>query len=280
MRLALSARERTLDLGTPAVMGVLNLTPDSFSDGGRFARAGLVDLDEVTTCAQSMIEAGADILDVGGESTRPGAQPVSVEEELQRVIPVIERLRTLDTLVSVDTRKTKVAHAALAAGAHMVNDVSAGADEGMFATVAQFGAALCLMHMQGQPKDMQDAPSYTDAVVEVREFLQARVREAEAAGIAHESLVLDPGIGFGKTDAHNLALVAGLEQVRVGGLPILLGASRKSVIGRLTGREVEDRLAGSIAMAVLGVGYGANIVRVHDVAETKDALVVRNALLG
>ena len=276
----LKARERTLDLSTPAVMGVLNITPDSFSDGGRFAGPETVDVDGVVEAAQAMVSAGADILDVGGESTRPGADPVPAHLEIERVIPVMERLRTLDTLLSVDTRKTVVAEAALAAGCHMVNDVSAAADAGMLELVASTGAALCLMHMQGEPQTMQNAPSYDDPVREVAEFLAARVQAALDAGVTREQLVLDPGIGFGKALEHNLALVTGAEALRVAGLPILVGASRKVVVGKLTGRAVEGRLAGSLAMALMAVEYGAQIVRVHDVAETKDALNVREALVS
>ncbi len=277
---SLKARDRTLDLSTPAIMGVLNITPDSFSDGGRFARQSQVDVDGVFEAASAMLAAGADILDIGGESTRPGAQAVSVERELERVIPVMERLRTLDTLLSVDTRKAAVAEAALSAGCHMVNDVSAGGDVRMFDVVARSAAALCLMHMQGQPDTMQDAPHYEDPVDEVRGYLGERVRAALDAGVPHQCLVLDPGIGFGKAQEHNLALVANLEALRVHDLPILLGASRKTVVGRITGRDVDQRLAGSIAMALMAVECGADIVRVHDVAQTRDALSVRQALAG
>ncbi len=277
---SLKARDRSLDLSTPAIMGVLNITPDSFSDGGRFARQTQVDVDGVFEAACAMLAAGADILDIGGESTRPGAQAVSVERELERVIPVMERLRTLDTLLSVDTRKAAVAEAALDAGCHMVNDVSAGGDARMFDVVARSGAALCIMHMQGQPDTMQDAPHYEDPVGEVRGFLVERVQAALDAGIPLQCLVLDPGIGFGKAQTHNLALVANLEALRVHELPILLGASRKSVVGRITGRDVDQRLAGSIAIALMAVECGADIVRVHDVAQTKDALSVRQAVAG
>ncbi len=277
---SLKARDRSLDLSTPAIMGVLNITPDSFSDGGRFARHAQIDVDGVFEAACAMLAAGADILDIGGESTRPGAQAVSVERELERVIPVMERLRTLDTLLSVDTRKADVAEAALKAGCHMVNDVSAGGDAHMFDVVARSGAALCVMHMQGQPDTMQNAPHYEDPVGEVRAFLAERVQAALEAGVPLQSLVLDPGIGFGKAQEHNLALVANLEALRVHELPILLGASRKTVVGRITGRDVEQRLAGSIAMALMAVECGADIVRVHDVAQTKDALRVRQALAG
>ena len=257
---------------------MLNITPDSFSDGGRFASPHHVDLAAIERCAEAMVADGAAILDIGGESTRPGAEPVPAEVERQRVIPVIERLRTLDTLLSVDTRKTEVARAALDAGAHMVNDVSAAADAGMLELVAERGAALCLMHMQGRPETMQDAPSYEDPVREVREFLEQRVAQALACGIDREQLVLDPGVGFGKAQAHNLKLIRQLEALRLHDLPILLGASRKSTIGRITGRDVQQRLAGSLAMALEGARYGANIVRVHDVAETNDAFKVREAL--
>ena len=272
----LLARGRRLNLSTPRVMGVLNITPDSFSDGGRFTRTGEVDVDAVVRAAEQMVADGADMLDIGGESTRPGAAAVPEAVELARVIPVIERLTALDTLLSVDTRKAGVAAAALAAGCHLVNDVSGAEDDGMLATVAQHGAAVCLMHMQGEPAHMQNAPSYDSVVAEVRTYLEHRVRAALSAGVAEASIVVDPGIGFGKAQAHNLALLRSLPELAQG-RPLLLGASRKSVVGHITGREVHERLAGSLALAVLAAERGAHILRVHDVRETRDALKVLEA---
>ncbi len=258
-------------------MGVLNITPDSFSDGGRFAR-GAASLGEVCRVAEAMVDAGAAILDVGGESTRPGAASVSAGEELDRVMPVAERLLGLDTLISVDTRKSEVAAVALAAGCHMVNDVSGLADPAMPDVVSRSGAALCVMHMQGSPETMQRNPRYDDVVAEVRAVLTERVGRARCAGIPDDRLCIDPGFGFGKTLAHNLALFTALEDLRVDDLPILVGVSRKRMIGDLTGAPVRARLAGSLAAAVLAAERGADIVRVHDVAETVEALKVLEAL--
>ncbi len=282
--LALSAaglrcRDRKLDLTQPVVMGILNITPDSFSDGGRFVDAsGRVRLDEIEEQASCMVLQGARILDIGGESTRPGAPEVSSDQEMERVIPVMERLRGLDTLLSVDTRKGVVAEAALAAGCHLVNDVSAGSDEAVLHAVHRFGAGLCLMHMRGEPVTMQHAPDYVDVLSEIGVYLAERVKRAVALGIARESLVIDPGIGFGKTLQHNLRLLANLERLAEAGLPILVGVSRKSFLGRITNRAVEERLHASIAMAVLAVEHGARIIRAHDVAATYDALSVWTAV--
>ncbi|MEZ5559671.1 MAG: dihydropteroate synthase [Pseudomonadales bacterium] len=264
-------------------MGVLNVTPDSFSDGGRFraaAGSGGVDLAQVVDVALEMIAAGADVLDVGGESTRPGAEPVSALEECRRVIPVIERLRQLDIMVSVDTRKAEVARQAVAAGAHLVNDVSGVRDDGMLAVLAACDAGLCIMHMQGEPGTMQDNPRYRDVVAEVRAFLAQQVVRCRAAGIGADRLLLDPGFGFGKTLAHNLALLRDLEAVRVDGLPLLAGLSRKRMIGAITGRATGDRVVGSAVAALLAVQHGADVVRVHDVPATADALKMQAALAG
>lgn len=268
---------RRLSLERTRVMGVLNITPDSFSDGGRFAR-GATSLADVLTAAEGMIAGGAAILDVGGESTRPGAPAVSVAEELDRVLPVLERLVALDTIVSIDTRKAEVAAAALAAGCHMINDVSGLSNPAMLDVVAASQAAVCIMHMQGSPETMQRDPRYADVVTEVRGELAARVSRARAAGMTDNRLCIDPGFGFGKTLAHNLALFIGLESLRVDGLPILVGVSRKRMIGDLTGAPVERRQAGSVAAAVLAAERGADLVRVHDVAETVDALKVLEAV--
>ena len=272
MRLVL--RDRILDLAEPVVMGVLNVTPDSFSDGGRHA-----DVDAAVARGEQMAAEGAAIVDVGGESTRPGAAPVSAQEEIRRVVPVIERLvARVPVPISVDTSKPEVIRAAVAAGASMVNDVRALGLPGALEAAAGSGAAVCLMHMQGEPATMQDAPRYGGVVAEVREFLASRVAACEAAGIPRERICIDPGIGFGKTAAHNLELLAKLAGLGVAGRPILVGVSRKSVVGIITGRAPGDRLAGSIAFAALAAAGGASIIRAHDVAATLDAVRVGSAL--
>jgi len=273
----LACRGRLLSLERARVMGILNVTPDSFSDGGRFSR-GTASLDDICRAAETMIDAGASILDVGGESTRPGAAAVSAAEELERVMPVVERLVGLDTIISVDTRKSEVAAAAISAGCHMINDVSGLADPAMLDVVAGSGTALCVMHMQGNPRTMQRDPRYDDVVSEVRTVLAGYVAKARRAGMTDDRLCVDPGFGFGKTLAHNLALFSALESLRIDDLPILVGVSRKRMIGDLTGAPVEARLAGSIAAAVLAAERGADIVRVHDVTETANALKVLEAL--
>ncbi|MGH8250691.1 MAG: dihydropteroate synthase [Steroidobacteraceae bacterium] len=257
-----------LELDQPVVMGILNVTPDSFSDGGRFFR-----LPEAERQAMRMAEEGAAIIDVGGESTRPGAEPVTVAEELRRVIPLVERLTgALSIPVSVDTRKSEVMRAAIAAGASMINDVSALGGEAAMAVVAPASVAVCLMHMQGEPRNMQREPRYADVLSEVRGFLRDRVARCVELGIARSRLVVDPGFGFGKSTDHNLALLRGLSAIAADGVPVLAGLSRKSMIGKLTGRGDGDRLAGSIALAALAVLNGARIVRAHDVRPTVDAL--------
>lgn len=259
-----------IDLERPVVMGVLNVTPDSFSDGGRY-----FGLTEALAQAERLAAEGAAIVDVGGESTRPGAAPVDVDEELRRVIPVIERLAaSLEVPVSIDTRKPEVMRLALAAGASMVNDVAALAAPGAIEAVAETDAAVCLMHMQGEPGTMQDAPRYADVVGEVRGFLRGRAAACIAAGIARSRLVVDPGFGFGKSLEHNLALLRALGAIASDGLPVLSGLSRKRMIGALTGREGGDRLAGSIAAAVVAAMNGARIIRAHDVRQTADALSI------
>jgi dihydropteroate synthase len=259
-----------LDLDRPVVMGVINVTPDSFSDGGQF-----LELSAAIARAQELVAEGAAIVDAGGESTRPGAAPVDESEELRRVIPLIERLAgSLAVPVSVDTRKPAVMRRAIAAGASLVNDVSALTARGALAAVAESGAAACLMHMQGDPRTMQDAPHYDDVVAEVRAFLKARVAACEHAGIPRSRLVVDPGFGFGKSLEHNLALLRGLPELASDGLPVLAGVSRKRMIGALTGRADGDRLAGSLAVAVVASMNGARIIRAHDVRETVDALRV------
>jgi dihydropteroate synthase len=268
----------TLDLSHPLVMGILNVTPDSFSDGGKF-----IDVSRATEHALRMIEQGAGMIDVGGESTRPGAADVSEEEEIRRVVPVIEALATRSSIpISIDTSKAAVMSAAVAAGASFINDVRALREPGALEAVARTDAAVCLMHMQGQPRTMQHEPHYNDVVGEVTAFLEQRVEACLAAGIARDRLVLDPGIGFGKRLEHNLALLAHLPQLgRPGfnaGLPLLVGVSRKSMFQTLLGRPVEQRLAGGLAVGTAAVLAGAAILRVHDVAETVDAVKVAQAL--
>ena len=263
-----------LDLTRPKVMGVLNVTPDSFSDGGRY-----VSHARALEHAQAMIEAGAAIIDVGGESTRPGAPAVSVEEELRRVIPVVEQLaRGGHAIVSVDTSTPEVILAAVAAGATLINDVRGLQRPGALEAAAAADCAVCVMHMQGEPQTMQQRPEYTDVVAEVKQFLQRRVAACEAAGIDRDRIVIDPGFGFGKTVAHNLALVRQLPELVALRLPVLMGMSRKSTIAVITGRADAGRLAGSLALAVAAVLRGAHIIRAHDVAETVDALKVAHAV--
>lgn len=263
-----------LDLSTPVVMGILNVTPDSFSDGGRFSG-----FSRAIEHAMAMIEAGAGIIDVGGESTRPGAQAVGESDEIRRVVPIVESLAALTSVpISVDTSKAGVIRAALRAGAAMINDVRALRDEGVLEAAAEGSSAICLMHMQGEPRTMQADPHYDDVVVEVRDFLQERVGACESAGIARDRIVIDPGIGFGKRIEHNLRLLAALPELAELRLPILIGVSRKSMLGTLLDRPVEQRLAGGLAVTAAAVLAGASIVRVHDVAETVDAVKIATAL--
>jgi dihydropteroate synthase len=255
--------ERTL------IMGILNVTPDSFSDGGRFQT-----LEKALVRGLQMVEEGADIIDIGGESTRPGAQPVQPLEEIARTVPMIGRLREkTNALISIDTRKADVARAAIAAGADIINDISALSDPEMVNVAAETGAGLVLMHMQGTPETMQKNPRYDDVVSNVWNFLEERMAFAVERGVAPEQIVLDPGIGFGKTDEHNLELLRGIPQLTIAGRPVLIGASRKQFIGRITGREVPaERLAGSLAVAAFAVLHGAQILRVHDVKESCDTV--------
>lgn len=252
-----------LELGSRVLfMGVLNVTPDSFSDGGRFLKT-----DDAIRRAEALADEGADLIDVGGESSRPGAAAVSIEEEIRRVVPVIEQLaKRLPIPISIDTTKAEVGRRALAAGARMINDISAlRFDPEMAPLAARAGVPVVLMHMQGTPKDMQDHPVYTDVVREITEFFEARIRFAEQAGIARERIVLDPGIGFGKTTDHNLEILARLDEFRSVGRPLLIGPSRKSFIGRVLGLPVEERLEGTAAAVAVGILNGASIIRVHDV---------------
>jgi dihydropteroate synthase len=259
---------RPLDLSAPAVMGILNVTPDSFSDGGVF-----LSCETAVARALQMAQEGAAIIDVGGESTRPGATPVSAQEEIDRVIPVIEALRGVVSLpISIDTSKPEVMRAAVTAGAGFINDVCALRDAGALETAAELRVPVCLMHMQGKPRTMQDNPRYQDVVAEVGAFLRARMRAAQTAGIPAERLVVDPGFGFGKSLAHNLELLQGLDNLKGLGVSILVGLSRKSMIGKALGLPVEQRLHASVALAIIAVQNGARIVRVHDVGPTVEAL--------
>jgi len=262
-----------LDLGQPLVMGVLNATPDSFSDGGAF-----VDHQRALDHARRMVADGADLIDIGGESTRPGAEPVAEAVELARVIPLVETLSRVGIPVSIDTMKAQVMRQAIASGAALINDVRALREEGALAAVASSEAAVCLMHMQGEPRSMQHDPRYADVVGEVHAFLAERARACAAAGIARDRVVLDPGFGFGKTKEHNLALLRALPALTGLGYPILVGLSRKSMLKQLTGRTVHERVPASLAAALAAVGRGASIVRVHDVRETVDALAVWRAI--
>jgi dihydropteroate synthase len=258
---------KRLDLSRAVVMGVLNVTPDSFSDGGRF-------LAPAAACEQAlrMIDAGAAIIDIGGESTRPGAEPVPLAEELRRVMPVIERLGGSSAVISIDTSKPEVMRAAAEAGAGLINDVRALKEAGALEAVLESGCAVCLMHMQGEPRTMQVAPHYADVVKEVKAFLSARAHTCEAAGVARERIVIDPGFGFGKTQAHNLELLRRLDELTGAPWPLAVGLSRKSLLGSILGRRDGDRLAGSVALAVMAVLRDARIIRAHDVAATVDAL--------
>jgi dihydropteroate synthase len=259
--------KRRLELNTPVVMGVVNVTPDSFSDGGRF-----FDARRAIEQGQRLVEEGAALLDIGGESTRPGAGPVSVDEELRRVIPVIEGLAGGSAVLSIDTSKPEVMRAAAAAGVELINDVYALRLPGALEAAAESGCAVCLMHMQGEPRTMQKDPQYGDVVNEVKVFLEARVQSCRAAGIPDERIAIDPGFGFGKTVAHNAALLRGLGALTATNRPVLVGLSRKSMLGKILKREAGDRVYGSIALAVMAVLNGARIVRAHDVAATADAL--------
>lgn len=263
-----------LNLDRPLIMGIVNVTADSFSGDGH-AYAGLSD---ALRHAERLIAEGADMLDIGGESSRPGALPVSEAEELARVVPLVEALRGCGLPLSVDTVKPAVMRAAIAAGADLINDIAALQAPGALEAVADSQAAVCLMHMQGQPGTMQAAPQYGDVVQEVMDFLASRVAVAEAAGIARERIVLDPGFGFGKTLQHNQNLFRALPRFAHFNLPLLVGVSRKSMLGQITGRDVGERMPASIAAAMLAARAGAHVVRVHDVAATKDALAVLSAL--
>ncbi|MDH3274928.1 MAG: dihydropteroate synthase [Gammaproteobacteria bacterium] len=263
-------------LDSPAVMGVLNVTPDSFSDGGRY-----LTIDVALQHAQQMAEQGAAIIDVGGESTRPGARAVNEQEELDRVVPVIEALRrVVDLPISIDTSKPGVMRAAVAAGASIINDVYALQANGALQAAVELQQPVCLMHMQGEPRTMQNKPQYDDVVAEVTQFLRERVAQCVQAGLGKGLIIVDPGFGFGKTPAHNVELLAGLGRLTEIGVPVLVGLSRKSTLGKIAGKDVSQLMPASIAAAVLAFQQGAQIIRAHDVAETVDALRVAAAVMN
>ena len=272
----LRCASRTVDLSQPIVMGVLNVTPDSFSDGGHF-----LEIDRAIEHGLRMVEEGAGFIDVGGESTRPGAEPVSDEAELRRVVPVIEALaRRVSVPISIDTSKPNVMRAAVQAGAELINDVYALRAPGALEAARETGAAVCLMHMQGEPRTMQGEPRYEHVIHEVRSFLNERVNACLNIGIELDRLVVDPGIGFGKRLQHNLALLAAIPDLRVRQRPVLIGVSRKSMFETLLGRDVDERLPGALAVATASVLAGARLIRAHDVRATVDALKVAQALHG
>lgn len=255
------------------VMGIINITPDSFSDGGQYLSA-----QAAFERAERMVEEGADILDLGGESTRPQATPVSTQEELDRLLPVIEQVKTLGKPISIDTRKTAVMQEVLRLGVHMINDVNALQDEGALELLAQHSAKICLMHMQGEPQTMQQAPAYSDPVPEIHDFFQKRLQACEKAGIIRERIILDPGFGFGKTLAHNLLILQSLSAFHDLGCPLLVGLSRKTMFGQITDKPPEERMASSLTAAVLSLLQGVSIIRTHDVAPTQDAIRVLASL--
>ncbi|MEH0690707.1 dihydropteroate synthase [Vibrio cholerae] len=266
----LKANNKTLDLSTPQVMGILNVTPDSFSDGGQFNS-----LERALEQAQRMIDAGVTIIDIGGESTRPGAPDVSLDEELARVVPIIQAIRARsDVWISIDTSKAQVMAQAIAAGADIINDVRALQEPGALEVAAQSGLPICLMHMKGQPRTMQANPSYDDLLVEVGEFLQERMQACQAAGIDKAQLILDPGFGFGKTLEHNYHMLAHLEQFHRFGLPLLAGMSRKSMLFKLLDKAPAECMAASVSCATIAAMKGAQIIRVHDYDQTLDAMKV------
>ena len=270
----LKLNTKTLDLKQPCVMGILNVTPDSFSDGGKFTA-----LDSAMNQVRQMVSEGAAIIDIGGESTRPGAEPVSLAAELDRVIPVIEAIRSeSDIPISIDTSKPEVMQAAVNAGASLINDVYSLRAEGALATVASLNVPVCLMHMQGEPRTMQQSPQYENLIDDVKSFFEKRIDACLEAGIEREKILLDPGFGFGKTPEHNLGLIKHLGAFSDLGLPILLGVSRKSTIGYIINKEVDQRLYGSIALTTIAVCNGASIIRAHDVAATVDAIKICQAV--
>jgi dihydropteroate synthase len=270
---------RKLDLARPVIMGVINTTPDSFSDGGTLYRGSRLDIERAMARAREMVAAGAAILDIGGESTRPGARPVSTDEEMHRVLPLVGRIAAeLSVVISVDTSSPELMREAAGAGAGLLNDVRALTRDGALEAAGSTGLPICLMHMHGEPLTMQVAPHYVDVVTEVAVYLQGRVAACERQGIARERLLLDPGFGFGKSLSHNMQLLKGLPRLTALGLPVVVGLSRKSIIGKLLGRDVEQRLPASLALAVLAAERGAAVIRTHDVAATADAVAMWVAL--
>jgi len=269
----LDCNGRILNLSIPQIMGVLNVTPDSFSDGGIFFRGNRLDINLAFERAEQMVAEGASIIDVGGESTRPGADSVGVQEEMDRVLPVVEKIAAeLDVIISIDTSKPELMSGGAAAGAGMINDVRALTQKGAVEAAAMSGSAVCLMHMQGQPKTMQQAPSYASVINEVIEFLSSRIEICSSAGIDKTQILIDPGFGFGKTPEHNLVLLNELSKFLALGCGLVVGLSRKSIIAAVLNRPVEDRLPASLALAVMAVERGANIVRAHDIKATSDAI--------
>ncbi|WP_065978101.1 dihydropteroate synthase [Pseudoalteromonas lipolytica] len=267
-------RGRTLHLDTPVVMGILNVTPDSFSDGGNYCQ-----LDSAVKQAHTLLEQGAKIIDIGGESTRPGAPDVSLEDELDRVIPLVKALRkTSDCIISIDTSKSEVMRQAILAGADIINDVRALQELGAIEVLASYpDVAICLMHMQGQPRTMQSNPQYEDLFADINDFFSERIEACEQAGIQQQRIILDPGFGFGKTLAHNYEILNRFDEFNQFNLPVLAGLSRKSMIGNLLNKSTDERLAGSLAGALIAAQNGAKIIRVHDVSETLDVLTVWQA---
>ncbi len=285
MPVTLTAGTRQIDLSVPICMGILNTTPDSFSDGSQLAVSDAirfrVDVDKALQRAESMVAEGALIIDVGGESTRPGAEVISLQEEMDRVLPVVEAIRQrIDVCVSVDSSSPELFTAAVGAGAELINDVRALNREGALAAAAATNAAICLMHMQGQPGTMQDSISYDDVQRDVSDYLGQRLAVCRNAGIGNDRLLIDPGFGFGKTVAHNFQLLRSLSQLAIHEVPVLAGLSRKSMLGAATGKEVGQRLAASVAAATLALQGGAKIIRSHDVAATVDAIRVHCAFIG
>lgn len=271
---------RTLDLSRPQVMGIVNVTPDSFSDGGSLYESRKLCVDQAVSRARQMVEDGAAFIDVGGESTRPGATPVSLQEEMDRVLPVVERINAeIDVVISVDTSSPELIAEVALLGAGLINDVRALGREGALDAAAATGLPVCVMHMQGSPATMQDAPDYDDVLDDVGSFLRQRVSACKNAGIGNDRIILDPGFGFGKTVEHNLRLLNNLSRLHSMGLPLLVGTSRKTMIDHVLGRPVDQRLAGGLATVALGVQQGAQIFRVHDVRETVDVVRMTEAVL-
>ena len=275
LSMILTCGAKLLNISTPHIMGILNVTPDSFSDGGRYYPLRHADLSGVLARGECMVREGASIIDVGGESTRPGAKPVTLQEEMDRVLPVVEAItQRLDIVISIDTSQAQVMTESILLGAGLINDVRALRLEGALNAVAQSQASVCLMHMQGNPATMQHNPEYRHCVNDVVSFLNQRIKICEAAGISSDRILVDPGIGFGKKDEHNLELINALSQFKAMGAGLLFGVSRKSMIGRLLGRDLPERLPGSLALALVALQRGAKILRVHDVAATADIVKI------